>query len=263
MSITTLYSPIFKHLLHIKLINFKKTVMGKFIDQSIWVMCTIFVTGYIMQAMGLRTDFGSFQLAGMLASTGIFEMYGNAYSLFMDFEGDQNISYYLTLPTTALVVILNMITFYAIIGVMLSLIMLPIGKLILWNQFALAQVSWIRLIPFFTLSSILYGSVTLLFASYIKNMDMMNSLWTRIIFPAWFLGGFQFSWEMVHKVSPYVSYLLLANPILYVIEGTRAALLGQEGYLPFWLCCCVIALLSILFTWLSYKKMKERLDFVG
>lgn len=262
MNLTIQSKEIFKQLLRMKLINFKSTLLNKSIDLSIWALCTLFVTGYIMQAMGLASNFGSFQLAGLLASVGIFEMYGNAYTLFMDFEGEQTISYYLTLPTSAFVIIFNTIVFYTIIGVMLSAIMLPIGKLILWNQLILGNVCWFKLMLISILSSFLYGSTTYLFASYIKNIDMMNSLWTRIIFPLWFLGGFQFSWAMVNKISPLLSYILLANPVLYIIEGTRAALLGQEGYLSFWLCSGVIASLSILFTWLSYKKLKQRLDFV-
>ncbi len=215
-----------------------------------------------MQAIGLTSDFGAFQLAGLLASTGIFEMYGNAYSLFMDFEGEQVISYYLTLPTSAFMILFNMVIFYIIIGVTLSIILLPIGKLILWNQLVLANICWVELVVMFALSNFLYASATLVFAAFIKNIEMMNSLWTRIIFPLWFLGGFQFSWAMVHKISPVLSYVLLVNPVIYVIEGTRAALLGQGSFLPFWLCSFVIASLSTLFTYLSYRKLKQRLDFV-
>jgi ABC-type polysaccharide/polyol phosphate export permease len=78
----------------------------------------------------------------------------------------------------------------------------------------------------------------------------------------WFMGGFQFSWMSLYSAIPVVAYIDLINPVIYVTEATRVALLGQEGYLSFWLCCGTLLLFSVGCAWYALKRMKKRLDFV-
>ena len=66
-------------------------------------------------------------------------MYGNITKNVMDFDGDRTISYYLTLPTKPWVVFGSFVAFYAFIGTVLSCLVFPFGKLILYNSFDLSQ----------------------------------------------------------------------------------------------------------------------------
>ena len=93
-------------------------------------------------------------------------------------------------------------------------------------------------------------------------MDKFDILWVRIVFPLWFLGGFEFSWNSVHLIAPKLSYLLLLNPIIYMTEGVRAALLGQDGMISFWICCLVLSVMFVGVGYWSFKALKKRLDFV-
>ena len=74
-----------------------KHFYNKLIDVSIWVILTMIVTSYIMPYFGLSHDFGVFQLAGIIAAIGLFELYASAVEFVLDLEGNRCINYSLTL----------------------------------------------------------------------------------------------------------------------------------------------------------------------
>lgn len=254
---------IFKALLQTRLLLAQQVIVDKMINLTIWATCSLFITGYIMQGFGLSSSFGMFQCAGVIATAGLFEIYPNVVSIVLDFEGPQSIYYYLTLPTNAITVISSMICGFATQGIMLSLWMVPLGKLLFFNQFNLAEVSWIKLIIIIVLSNLFFSSIVPALAGQLGNIDNIGNAWSRFIFPLWFLGGFQFSWASMYDVSKLFAYVMLANPTTYVMEGTRACILGQTGFIDWYICVGMIIFFSCITWTLSYYNMKKRLDFVG
>jgi ABC-2 type transport system permease protein len=253
---------IFWQLLRAKFTNVRRVLTDKFINFYIWVTCSLFVGGYLMQAFGLAKDFGPFQLGGILASVGLFELYGNAVTIVSDIEGDRTIDYYLTLPTSAFTVLASSVCYYMVIGTVMSLILFPLSKLLLGAQLDFVHTAWFSLIFFILLVNLVFATATLMLSAFIPSMDKFDILWMRIIFPLWFLGGFQFSWASVHTTVPWFSYVMLLNPVTYTTEGMRAALLGQEGNLPFWLCSTVLVGMLVVVSLWAYVAFKKRLDFV-
>src|ERR1700757_3711361 len=67
------------------------------INLYIWAFCSLIVMGYIMQGYGLTNEYGCFQLATVIATIGLFKVYGNCFRIISDIEGDQHINYQLTL----------------------------------------------------------------------------------------------------------------------------------------------------------------------
>ncbi len=253
---------ILKQLIRLKFTNAKQVLLDKFINFYIWAGCSMLVSGYLMQSFGTSDAFGPFQLGGIIASVGIFELYGNAVTFVSDLEGDHTIAYYLTLPTHTSTVLCSHIFYYSTIGTLMSFASLPLAKLILWNRFDLFTVSWVKLLFFVILTNVFCATATLLVSALIPSMDKFDILWTRVMFPLWFLGGYAFAWNSVYTTSPKLAYALLLNPIVYMSEGMRAALLGQEGSINFWICCAVLlVMLGGVAIW-SFKALKKRLDFV-
>jgi ABC-type polysaccharide/polyol phosphate export permease len=240
----------------------RQALPGKIINFYVWAFCSLVVMGYIMQEFGLASDYGCFQLATVIGTVGLFEVYGNSFRCIVDFEGDRYISYLLTLPLSPAIVWWSMICSYTLIGIILSLVMLPFGKLLLGNSFSFANVSWFKFIVMLILANIFYGVFTIAVTAHVGAMSKMENVWSRFIFPLWFLGGFQFSWASVYKLSQPLAYVLLCNPILFVMEGTRAALLGQGDCLPWGICCAVLCGFIIVGWLYGNYKMKRLLDFV-
>lgn len=256
------YLSICKELIYTDLHIFKKDFIHKCIDLIIWVTLNLGVVTYIMPYFGLSKEFGVFQLGGIIASAALFELYGNVISLVSDFQGSRIIDYQLTLPIPSWMVIISKVCYYAISYMILAVLMLPLGKVLLWKQFDLSQVSFVKLALAIFFQSIFYACFVLFPASHANNLSQMRTVWTRFIFPMWIMGGFQFSWMALHNVLPYISYIALLNPLLYITELLRIALLGQEGFINFWLCICALILFSGLFLFLSMRTLKKKLDYI-
>lgn len=250
------------HLLAMDLKIWKESITGKVIDLSIWIVCTIFVFNYLMPNFCSSKIFGPFMIAGAAAAAGLFEVYPASFNLLADLEGDRIIFYHLTLPLPSAFVFLRLGCFYTINSIFLSLIVLPLSKIICWNDFSLMHINWIFYLLFIGISSIFFASFTIYVTSRTKDLMDVGSVWSRFIFPMWFFGGFQFSWQTFHDFAPTLSYVGLINPMVYITEAARASILGQQDYFNFWLCIGIITIFSLLLAWRGFIRMKKRLDFV-
>ena len=262
MLISSLSFKTFKELLKTDLYILKGTIVDQVINLMIWTCANLLVMGYLMPAFGLSAGYGPFILAGLCASAGLFGVFPSVAGMVSDFEGDQIITYYLTLPLPSWMVFLRLIFYYTLNFAMLGILVLPIGQLIIWKQFNLLNISFHKFAIIFIIIHLFYGAFTLWIASRVPNMTKIGNVWMRFVYPIWFMGGFQFSWSVLASKWPYLAYMNFLNPITYMMEGMRAAVLGQEGYLNFWLCAGMLALFTLLAAWRGITLLKKRLDFV-
>lgn len=259
---TKFYFNVCVQLIRADLTAAKQIFVDKFIDLTIWIVLTLVVMSYIMPFFGLTKNFGVFQLGSSIAAAGLFELFGNAVDLVTDFEGDRTINYHLTLPIPSWLAIISKAFYYAILYFMLAALMLPIGKLCLWNQLDLTTISYGKFLCALTFQSIFFACLVLWAASTITNIAKLNSIWARYIFPMWYMGGFQFSWLALFSVTPTLALINLLNPMIYITEAMRAAVMGQEGFIHFWLCIGAMVLFSVLALAMGMRNLKRRLDFV-
>ncbi|MFH1643868.1 MAG: hypothetical protein ABIA74_01710, partial [bacterium] len=143
-----------------------------------------------------------------------------------------------------------------------SWIILPLSKLLMWNQIDLMQVNWPKLFLIYIVMSFFIGFFSLFVVSFIKGMKNIGIVTMRILFPLWFLGGSQFSWKFLYSVFPNVAYLTFLNPMIYGMEGVHAATLNANDYLSFWICVGMLILFSFIFAMFGIKRLKKRLDFI-
>ncbi len=260
--INSFHIHVFKQLLWTDLKIFSQLINDKIINFIIWVTTAAWVNTYLMTAFGVNEEFAAFMVAGSCATAGFFEIYPSVIHWVSDIEGDQIISYYLTLPIPAWLMLIRMIVFFAISAGTLSIIVLPLCKLMLWNKFDLSAFNIAQFLSIFVTMNVFYGAFTLMVTSYVKNMSSLGNVWMRFVYPVWFLGGFQYAWGTLHKTSPVFAYLGLINPMTYVMEATRGSILGQAGYLPFWSCIGIVMIFTVLCTWVGIVRLKKRLDFI-
>lgn len=252
----------FKYLLATDLHLFKKLIKDKLINLCIWVASSSLIATYVLPFFGMSNNYGAFLLVGLCASAGLFEVFPSVAKLVDDIKGDQIILYQTTLPLPSSLVILRLMIYNAFSAWVLGLCVLPLGKLLLWNNFDLTQLSPFKFLLMFSLASAFYGSYTICIATRVADMTKIGNVWMRFVYPFWFLGGYQFSWQSLYGVAPVLAYINLANPILYIMEGIRGAVLGQAGYLPFWLCVGMVFLFCILSSVTGIILLKKRLDIL-
>ncbi len=239
-----------------------RTIVDKLIDMFIWLIVMSIVTIYLLPAFGIEASYGAFLIASMAASGGVFEQFSSTVQLLSDFEGNQVISFYFMLPMPSWLVLLTYMIFYAINTFVICFGVIPVSKLIFWNHFSLEHFSIAKYGLMLLLTSLFYGAFTLWLAGMVKNIERIGNAWMRFIFPMWTFGGFQYSYNVLFDMSPFFARLSLINPQLYIMEGTRAAILGQQGSLNIWLCAGMILIFTVLFAAHAIYLIKKRLDFV-
>lgn len=255
-------SQVFYQLLKRDLLIFMRDYWNKFFDMVIIFAVNVIIFGYFMTGEGLSANYGPFLLIAAIGSFGLIEIVGKVALFLSDIEGERAISQLLIMPIRSELVFIYMAVFWAISSMVLAVLLFPVGKLLLWARFDLAAISYVRLIPMFVTSSLFFGSFALWLSSVIPGMSSLNTLWLRYVVPLWMFGTYFFSWETAYQLSPIIGAVLLANPIVYVIEGMRAAALGQAGYLPYWI--SLLALWGFIFACTTHaiKRLKKRLDCV-
>lgn len=257
-----IYSHILWQLIREDLVNFRSVLFNKFVDIILWTTTMLVIMGYVLQAFGITPQYGLFMVAGVLVSSIQLDIYPQATTLVADYEGKRRINFYLTLPMPSWLIIVRRGLSNTITSCILCLPILPVCKLILWNIFDLRAVYVTKFFIMFVTTNLFFGFFSVWIASLVPSMSLLTRISRRIQTPLWFFGGFQFSWLTLHKLFPVLAYIDLANPYLYAMEGMRAAIIGQEGYLPFWICVAVLWIGIIVCSIWGHLKLKKRLDFI-
>jgi ABC-2 type transport system permease protein len=256
------YATTMRHMIHADLLMFKQVYPNKLIDYLIYISITTLVTSYLLPTLGTSAKLGLFTLATTAGVSGLLETYPQVASMISDLDGKRAITFDIGLPMPSWMVFLKMMLTCSIQNMLMGIFILPIGLICIPQQFDASVFSLGKFALIFTLSSLFFGAFAVYLSTFIRTMHNIDFLWTRMLFPLWFLGGYQFSWYTLLSMNKPLAYATLANPFLFIMEGTRAAILGQTGSLPFWLCVLVTAAFTLLFGTLGIRSMHKRLDCV-
>lgn len=205
-------------------------------------LCTIFFIGNAMLIILILT----FQLA---------------FRLLFDLEYNKFVNYQITIIHPRLL-LLQRIVFSTLFTFFVLLPFFPISKLILQSYLVTTNASWTKMFIVLFFGSLCLSCYNTLCSCIIKSSNNIASLWMRLNFPMMMLGGMWAPLSVVKSVAPWLTYLLYINPITYLTEGLRRAILGGDQFLPVTTCISALLALSILFTLLSFHFFKKRLDHI-
>jgi hypothetical protein len=240
----------------------KNTFLDDVINKGIWVGSIVLISAYILPQDGMNTSYGTLIAISSIVSSSFWDAWGVTAQFVSDLEGDQVVLYYLTLPFSAPLFFVKQIVFYLLRAMGPSLLMIPISKLILLDRLDLSSIYIGKFIIGFFVVNIFCATLSLLMTSLVRGMDAIDNVATRFLFPLWFFGGSQFSWHTLHVTSVVLSYIALANPLLYANEIMRVACMGQEGHLPFWLCIGILLVYSTILGVVGTRRLMRQLDCV-
>lgn len=256
------YMPIIIELFKTDFKVYKQTILDKCINLSIWIACTGGVYTFLLPAFGLEASYGAFMIASLIATAGMFEVFPSVMHLVSDFEGDRIISFYATLPMPTYLVFIRFFVYYAFNAMSMCLFVFPLCKLLFWSELDLTKIHIPKFVIAFLLVNFFYGAYTVWISSRVPSTQKIGNVWMRFVFPLWFLGAFQFSWAVLYRICPIGGLINLLNPMVYVQEIMRSALLGAEGYLPFMASTGMLSFFIITMLWWGIVRLKRRLDFV-
>tara|TARA_Y100000588_G_scaffold386428_1_gene481942 strand:- start:1053 stop:1832 length:780 start_codon:yes stop_codon:yes gene_type:complete len=239
---------------------FKRHIFGRFIDACIWSGIVLYVSQYIMPHFGTNPSFGKFMLVGNIAAWGMLEAATNVATLVSDVMRKHSIMYYLSLPIPQSWIFIRIALMDGYKSFISTLPMLPVGKLILGEHLSLCEIAYGKLFLMYLLSHIFFGFLGLFLASITPDLSYLTTIKLRIVFPLWFVGGYQFSWAMLYKTNPTLAYINLANPVVYIMEGMRSTV-GTDTYLiPYTTCIIMTIMFTAIFGYIGIILFKKRLD---
>jgi len=150
---------VFGWLLYYELRAVLKDSKEYLLDSLSWPVVIILANGYIMPALGLPANYGTFSCISMMVIMASFTAWTSSMPLCTDLEGPKAISYELTLPVPYWMVWLKYIIALAVRAALFNFMPLIIGKIILGSAFSLPHFS----IPHFLL---IYFMACIFFASF-------------------------------------------------------------------------------------------------
>lgn len=251
----------FMYLLRTDLYILHKTFVNKFINLMIWICSTTFVTVYLLPSFGLTQHFVHIVLTSLITSAGLFELSPSVTKLIADLEGPNVTSYYLTLPVPSWMIWIKNIIFYTLNCAIITLLVLPVTYIIAYNSVHFPQFSTPKFIIMVIAICLFYATSTLWIASFTRNIEHVDDVWMRFIYPAWYFAGYQFTWYVLLNTNKIAAYAILVNPMLYLMEGMRNAMIGPEKILSFPLCVIMTIIFTLLAGLHGVYRLKKRLDF--
>ncbi len=241
------------------MLAFWRDYPGKMIDMLSFFITNTVVFGYFVPT---STQYGAFFVIGAIVSFGLIEIAGKVSVLLADIEGERAISHSLVLPLRSEVLFIYIGFFWALNSLILAVVLFPLSKLLLWNQLDLGKIDYLRFIIIFFAGNLFFGFFALWLTSILRGIGGLGGLWARVIGPMWMFGCYFYSWKTVYALSPTFAYLHFLNPMVYIMEGSRSAAFGPEGYLPYWFCLVALAFFILAFTAHAIYRLKKRLDCI-
>lgn len=257
------YWHIFWQLFQTDLLVFWPQLWDDTLNKTIWLSSLLVLSAYVFPLLGIMKSFGVFTAFALIASESYWRMWPSTFEFIADLDGERSIDYLLTLPIPSWLIFVQTIVLYIFKSIIFGFITFILTILIIWNEIDWHLFSWPKTLTIFMAISLFTSCFFLLLASIAKNRKNLHKIGFRIIFPLWFFGATQFPWQVIYdKVSPKLAYILLANPWVYAMEGMHAATMGQQGFLPFWVCLGVLLTASFLFGTVGIARLIKRLDAI-
>ena len=241
---------------------YSKDFFSDLIDTTIWFTSIILVVSYVYPALGMTKSFGPFYAIGMFATLSFFEIFSTISNYLSDLEGQRTITYHLTLPLPASLVLIKMALIHAFRKAVSGIIILPLCKIALLDRISLLDIQPIKFLLIYISSHIFMGMFAMFMASFVPKMSKVRQVFIRTLLPLWMFSGVEYPLNIIQSVAPSVAKINLLNPLLYVYEGLRTTALNPSEYLSFSTCFLAIWGFIVAFAVIGIWKHKKRLDCI-
>lgn len=230
---------------------------------AMWLLVTIGVKMYVLPYYGVPIGYGAMVLTGAVVAVSNLQIMNIMLFTAMDIsENRKDINYDLLLPIPSYLVFIERFLFFAIMGLIMSMFVIPIGKLVFWNHVNLSTFSLVKFATMLCMINLTLAAFAMWLASRFGGVHTLMNMWMRYIFPLWYLGGFEFTWYSMYETIPNFAYITLLNPYIYLTEGVKNAVLGPEKLLSIWICVGASLLFILLLMSRSIWNLRKRLDVV-
>ena len=168
-------------------------------------------------------EFATILVPGLVAVAVIFQgIIAVALPLSTEFGGTKEIEDRIMAPVHVSTVAIEKILFGALQSVAAGVLVLPMVAAIPATPVALEVTSLPLLLAVVVLSALLSGALGLALGTYVSPRQI-GLMFSVVVLPLTFLGAVYYPWTALEAV-PWLQWLVLLNPLVYVSEGLRAAI---------------------------------------
>jgi ABC-2 type transport system permease protein len=200
----------------------------------------LFVFGKVLASLGYtRGGYADLLFPGLLALTAVITgMQTLAFPLVAEFGWTKEIEDRLLAPMPTGLVAAEKVVFAALRSLVATMFMIPVGILVL------GTIPWrTGGVPLFVavviLGSLVGAGLGLVLGTLVPP-SRINILFSLVFTPLLFTGSSQYPWPELAELR-WFQVISAANPMTYVSEGLRAALVPRVPHIQPWICLTVLA----------------------
>lgn len=230
----------------------------------------VFVFLYVFPKIGTSvggtgaaaSDFATVLVAGVVGLSIMFQgIQAVALPMVQEFGYTKEIEDRVLAPMPVWMVAVEKVIAGALQGLFAAVIVFPIAAFVHVRQIHIhLAVHWPILITMLPLACIMCATLGLTFGTRFDPRQV-PILFGIIVLPMTFLGGTYYAWTRLAPVKvgswSWLQTLVLANPLIYVTEGFRAAL-TKSTHMHLYVIYPVLLGFCCLFLWTGIKGFRQR-----
>jgi ABC-2 type transport system permease protein len=204
----------------------------------------VFVFGKVLTELGFaRAGFAELLLPGIIALTvAVTGLQGTALPLVIDFSFTKEIEDRLLAPLPVSFVALEKILFGTLRALIAGAIMFPIGRIVLGTLPFQANRAWL-LVIFMLLGAVMGSGLGMTLGTLVQP-SQISIVFALVLTPLLFTGCTQYPWPSLSSLR-WFQVLTLLNPLTYMSEGVRAAMVPQVPHMHAWIALTVLTFATI------------------
>jgi len=226
-----------------------------------YAFCFLYIEPQVLFEQSSIVQNGSITFIGQISLFALIVSFHSTITLLFDLVGDRFIDYQCTL-LNARVVLIERLVFAGLFSFCLLVPFFPMAKILFPNSFMIPHVSWFSLAWILLLTAFMTSAYNLMATCIMRGPHQISRLWIRCNEVMLMLGGLLIPWQVIYKTSPIFGYLALLNPLVYVSEGARQALLASPTFFSIWVCSAVMIGVTIVCTVIACSVFKKRVDHI-
>ena len=216
------------------------------------------VFGFVLPSLGLVTQaYTATLLPGLLAlALALSAVQSVALPMVAQFGVSKEIEDRLLAPIPSRLVALELVTAGTLQGILAALVVLPAGTLIMGDIPGLALGNVAQIAGIMVLGAATFSALGLLIGCAI-NPQQIGLMFSSIIGPMIFFGCMYYPWKGLNHM-PVMKYGVLVNPLVYVAEGMRGALVPSVPHMDLFVVTVALLTLLLVFWYFGLRAFLKR-----
>ncbi|HUQ63003.1 MAG TPA: ABC transporter permease [Acidimicrobiales bacterium] len=217
----------------------------------------LFVFGRILTELGYaRAGYADLLFPGIVGLTAVVTgLQSTAFPLVIDFSFTKEIEDRLLAPLRTELVAIEKIVYASLRAIVACTVMIPVGIIVLgsipWRWAAAPQFVAVVVL------GALVGSTLGLVLGTLVPPNRINIMFALALTPILFTGASQYPWPSLDKLR-WFQVVTALNPLTYVSEGLRGAVVPHVRHMPGLLCIVVLCVAVLVFGWIGLRGFRRR-----